>query len=299
MVLTEWQPVIAALISLSLSIVPFSLLAFFCGCFLFCSSHSRSCPFLGMTLVRLLLCFLLFNGLLNATSAKAHNRPVVYTREQLLALSQVRLNSEPLPEIPAELRRRRRGSRAEVKHWEWKRWYKPCLPSIITGNVRYILNKMDLLVALMQLQREYWDSTGFHFTETWLNELTSDSLLQLDGFHLIRVDRDMRVSGKKKGGGVGMFVNNKGCNSFPGVFTFTSSVHIYIKEQRCTRDIELLAVSIRLYYLPREFSHVNAITAYIPPWPTPTQPASSSTVLFHSYRQHTLNSIQFNSVLFI
>ncbi|KAI3363759.1 hypothetical protein L3Q82_001375 [Scortum barcoo] len=30
-------------------------------------------------------------------------------------------------------------------------------------------------------------------------------------------------------------------------------------------DIELLAVSIRPYYLPREFSHVIAITTYIPP----------------------------------
>ena len=61
------------------------------------------------------------------------------------------------------------------------------------------------------------------------------SLLQLVGFHLVRVDRDTRVSGKNKGGGVVMFVNAKWCNSG----------HIYIKEQRCTRDIELLTVSIR------------------------------------------------------
>ncbi|KAI3354614.1 hypothetical protein L3Q82_019118 [Scortum barcoo] len=62
----------------------------------------------------------------------------------------------------------------------------------------------------------------------------------------LRADRDIRESGKKKGGGIALFVNNKWCN--PG--------HIHLKEQRCTGDIELLAVSIRPYYLPREFSHV-------------------------------------------
>lgn len=57
------------------------------------------------------------------------------------------------------------------------------------------------------------------------------------------------------GGGFVMFVNDKWCNTG----------HISVKEQRCTRDIELLAVSIRPYYIPREFSHVIAIAVYIPP----------------------------------
>ena len=52
-----------------------------------------------------------------------------------------------------------------------------------------------------------------------------------------------------------MFVNERWCNPR----------HVSVKEQRCTRDIELLAVSIRPYHLPREFSHVIAITVYIPP----------------------------------
>lgn len=38
-----------------------------------------------------------------------------------------------------------------------------------------------------------------------------------------------------------------------------------MKEQLCNRDIELLAVSMRPFFLPREFSHVIAITAYVPP----------------------------------
>ncbi|KAI3366266.1 hypothetical protein L3Q82_009739 [Scortum barcoo] len=43
-------------------------------------------------------------------------------------------------------------------------------------------------------------------------------------------------------------------------------------------DIELLAVSIRPYYLPREFSHVIAITTYIPP----SANAAAACELLHS-----------------
>lgn len=90
------------------------------------------------------------------------------------------------------------------------------------------------------------------FTEMWLNELTSDSLVTLDGFQLVRADRRATERGKRKGGGVAMFLNDRWCNPR----------HIIIKEQCCTGDIELLAVSIRPYYLPWEFSHVITITVY-------------------------------------
>jgi len=50
-------------------------------------------------------------------------------------------------------------------------------------------------------------------------------------------------------------VDEKWCNSG----------HITVKEQSCTADIELLAVSMRPNYLPREFSHVIVVAAYVPP----------------------------------
>lgn len=37
----------------------------------------------------------------------------------------------------------------------------------------------------------------------------------------------------------------------------------------CSRNIELLAVSMRLYHLHREFLHVIAVTAYVPPSANP------------------------------
>ena len=123
------------------------------------------------------------------------------------------------------------------------------------GNVRSLPNKMEELTALTRLQREYRECSIMCFTETWLNELTPDSHVTLDCFQLVRADRSATVTGKRKGGGIAMFVNERWCN--PG--------HISVKEQRCTRDIELLAVSIRPYYLPREFSHVIVMAVYIPP----------------------------------
>ncbi|KAI3356408.1 hypothetical protein L3Q82_017216 [Scortum barcoo] len=41
--------------------------------------------------------------------------------------------------------------------------------------------------------------------------------------------------------------------------------HISVKTVSCCRDLELLAVSLRPYYLPREFSHVITVCVYIPP----------------------------------
>ena len=71
----------------------------------------------------------------------------------------------------------------------------------------------------------------------------------------MRADRDTKPSGKSKGGGLIMYVNNRWCN--PG--------HISTKTVSCCRDLELLAVSLQPYYLPREFSHVITVCVYIPP----------------------------------
>ena len=61
-------------------------------------------------------------------------------------------------------------------------------------------------------------------------------------------------------GGLAVFVNNRWCS--PG--------HVTIKDNICSPDIEVLAVGLRLYYLPREFSHGIAVAVYIPPSANPT-----------------------------
>lgn len=58
------------------------------------------------------------------------------------------------------------------------------------ANVRTFLNKMDELIALTWLQRVYRKCSLMFLTETWLNELSLDSVVHLDGFHLVRANRN-------------------------------------------------------------------------------------------------------------
>lgn len=60
-----------------------------------------------------------------------------------------------------------------------------------------------------------------HFTETWLEDLTLDSPVRLDGFHLIRADKTITQSGKRNGGRIAPLVKDKWCN--PG--------HILVRQQ--------------------------------------------------------------------
>lgn len=176
------------------------------------------------------------------------------------------LRSTPLlpatwPDVPPELKRKRRGRRAGGERCARRRRYRPILPSIIMGNVRSLTHKMDELAVLTRHQPEYRESSLLLFTETWLTGLTLDMAVELDGFTLLRADR-CKESGKRKGGGLAVFVNDRWCN--PGRIT--------VKEQHCCKDIELLAVSMRPHYLPREFTHALVVVVYNPPLLMPMLP---------------------------
>ncbi|XP_033182022.1 uncharacterized protein LOC117152902 [Anabas testudineus] len=110
---------------------------------------------------------------------------------------------------------------------------------------------MDELGALTSSQREYRECSIMCFTETWFrNRFRTPTAPSA---------ADCRSSGKRRGGGIAVLVSNRWCN--PG--------HVTVKERLCSPDIELLAVSLRPYYLPREFSCVIVITTYIPPSAAP------------------------------
>lgn len=79
------------------------------------------------------------------------------------------------------------------------------------GNVNSLLNKIDELSALNN-QRTYQESSLFIFMETWLNHLVWDANMDLPGFTAVRADRDTKASGKCKGPGLIMYVNNCWCN---------------------------------------------------------------------------------------
>ena len=77
--------------------------------------------------------------------------------------------------------------------------------------------------------------------------------MDISGFTAVCADRDVRTSRKSKGGGLILYVNNCWCN--PG--------HITVKDKICSQDVELLAVRLRAYYVPREYLHTVAIVVYI------------------------------------
>ncbi|XP_051807534.1 uncharacterized protein LOC127534985 [Acanthochromis polyacanthus] len=183
----------------------------------------------------------------------------IYSREELFSLRQ---NKSGLQHpIPVDILRCFRGccAGAKVKARKWR--HKPFLPSVIMGNVNSLPNKSDELETMVKTDKTYRECSLLCFTETWLNQNNSDSTVDLPGFTLIRSDRDAKASGKTKGGGLALFVNQRWCNSS----------HITVKEKLGCPDVEL-AVGLRPYYVPREFSHIITILVYIPPKATDMVP---------------------------
>ena len=76
--------------------------------------------------------------------------------------------------------------------------------------------------------------------------------IKLAGFILYRQDRTA-ASGKTRGGGLCIFVNNSWCTISKEVSRF------FLPEE------EYLMISRRPHYIPREFSSVFFIAVYIPP----------------------------------
>ncbi|KAK0148979.1 hypothetical protein N1851_010586 [Merluccius polli] len=124
-------------------------------------------------------------------------------------------------------------------------------------NVNCLTNKTDELAALVRTDKTFRECSLLCLSETWLTQNTPDANVDLPGFTTVRADRDCGRSGKSKGGGLALFINNRWCNQG----------HVTVKEIVCDRDIELLAVGLRPYYMPRlrEFSHAIAVVVYVPP----------------------------------
>lgn len=144
------------------------------------------------------------------------------------------------------------GSRGGVRDRLRRRPFRPPLPSIILANVRYLRNKMDQLHAKCQGERLFRDACIIALTESWLDESISDSEINLDNVLTIRADRT-RQSGKERGGGLCVFINKRWCTNI--------KIHSVI----CTPDVEILTLSLRPFYLPREFPTVVFACVYCPP----------------------------------
>ena len=88
------------------------------------------------------------------------------------------------------------------------------------------------------------------FTETWLKD--EQFCDDIDGFTVIRFDRDRQKTTKSKGGGLCIYVNKNWATNY------------CVRETESTRDYEILTVSFRPFYLPREFGQITVILVYVP-----------------------------------
>ena len=67
-----------------------------------------------------------------------------------------------------------------------------------------------------------------------------------------RTDRDNRQAGKERGGGVCLYVREKFCDR----------ANVTVKQRMCTPELELISVSLRPRYLPREFGRIFVTVVY-------------------------------------
>lgn len=182
----------------------------------------------------------------------------VCTRETLLSL-QSKGNTPPT-NLPAAVssspavgaRRRMRGRKSGVRQRVRRRGNKPSLLLIILSNVRLLRSKMDELRLHTRFGHEYWEANILVFTETWLREDIPNSMLDLEGFSTSRADHEA-TSGKSRGGGLSVYVSNSWYSQYT------------VREKYCDPDLELLCLSMRPIYLPREFGNIVICAVYVPP----------------------------------
>ncbi|XP_058038014.1 uncharacterized protein LOC131197679 [Ahaetulla prasina] len=112
---------------------------------------------------------------------------------------------------------------------------------------------MDEILLLNKYYSDFRNSAVLCFSETWLNESIENSSLNIPGFQIERSDRIPETSGKKKGGGLCLYINSSWCQDFNIIYKF------------CDNNLETLIINCKPYYSPREFSSFLLIAVYVPP----------------------------------
>ena len=123
---------------------------------------------------------------------------------------------------------------------------------MLLSNVRSLRNKTDEFLCNLQIKRDYKDCSIFCFTETCLDATIPDSAVQPPGLTIYRSDRSRDETGKARGGGVCILVNDRWATD------------VKILSKTCSVDIEILTIVCRPFYLPKEFSCIILTAVYIP-----------------------------------
>ena len=157
--------------------------------------------------------------------------------------------------------RRRPGHRGGVQRRMRKNKTLLPLPSIIMANTRSLRPKspnynFDELCTFTSYMREFRQACVMCFSETWFDNKITDDSISIDGFGVpLRCDRDLSASGKKGGGGVCVYVNERYC----------SRSNVTVRKTLSTPHVDLISLSLRPKYLPREFGQVFITVIYSHP----------------------------------
>ena len=192
---------------------------------------------------------------LNHRQSYSTQQAIFYSPAVLRELRPAATRGVFVDKIPPEIRPRKRGRKGGVRARFRRRFSRPPLPAIITGNVRSLNNKLDELATHCRYSNSYREAGLVCLSETWLAEKVNDSVVKIDNFAVYRCDRNADDSGKLAGGGVCAYVNDRWC----------SPNNTHVTHRVCTPDFELLGLSLRPIYLPREFPKINLNVVYIPP----------------------------------
>lgn len=94
--------------------------------------------------------------------------------------------------------------RAGAKWRAKKKNYKPSVPAIIVGNLRFLDSKMDELGELIKTRREYHECSLMCFTETWLHAHFPDHSVTMFGSRTCMLDKVVCLSINEKYGQIAL-----------------------------------------------------------------------------------------------
>ncbi len=150
-------------------------------------------------------------------------------------------------------RKQKRGKRGGIRARLAANPHKPAIPSIVLANVRSLDNKLDHIRLLRSTQRTVRDCCVFVFTETWLNNSVPDCAIQLEQLTCYRANRALVEGGKRRGGGLCVYINDGWCRDAVVVC------------KHCSPLVEFMIIKCRPFYLPREYTAILLVAVYIPP----------------------------------
>ncbi len=131
--------------------------------------------------------------------------------------------------------------------------HKSAIPTILLANVRSLDNKLDYIRTTSLYSEDCKRLLCFVFTETWLNNSVPDCTIQLEQLTCYRADRALVEGGKRRGGGLCVYINNVRCRDAVVVC------------KHCSPLVEFMIIKCRPFYLPREYTAILLVAVYIPP----------------------------------